>query len=96
MFRPYMTGTTRVVDIYTESTDYNVNIDMESEGDKHFVFTQRVASDIWLIDHYLQKYPSVTVVDSAGSVVIGEITYLTQNSLIVTFLSPFSGKAYLN
>ena len=65
-------------------------------GDKHFVFTKSTPDSIWEITHDLDKYPSVTVVDSAGSVVIGDITYTSKSALTVTFSAAFSGKAYLN
>ena len=65
-------------------------------GDKHFVFTKSTPDSVWEITHNLDKYPSVTVVDSAGSVVIGDITYTSKSALKVTFSAAFSGKAYLN
>ena len=61
-----------------------------------FIYTQGEASDTWVIDHELDKYPSVTVVDSANTVVIGHITYIDRNQLIVRFNGTFKGKAYLN
>ena len=65
-------------------------------GDKHFVFTKSTPDSVWDITHDLDKYPSVTIVDSAGSVVIGDITYTSKSTLTVTFSAAFSGKAYLN
>lgn len=65
-------------------------------SDKHFVFTKSTPDSVWEITHNLDKYPSVTVVDSAGSVVIGDITYTSKSALTVTFSAAFSGKAYLN
>lgn len=65
-------------------------------GDKHFVFTKSTPDSVWEITHNLDKYPSVTVVDSAGSVIIGDITYTSKSALTVTFSAAFSGKAYLN
>lgn len=65
-------------------------------GDKNFVFEQYSASNIWLIYHGLDKYPSVTIVDSANTVVCGDIVYLDANSLEVHFSAAFSGRAYLN
>ena len=65
-------------------------------GDKHFVFTKSTPDSVWDITHDLDKYPSVTIVDSAGSVVIGDITYTSKSALTVTFSAAFSGKAYLN
>ena len=65
-------------------------------NDKNFVYVQATSSDIWEITHNLNKYPAVTVVDSGGSVVIGEIVYIDKNNVRITFTSAFSGKAYLN
>ncbi len=64
--------------------------------DKTFVYNQVTSSDVWEIEHNLDKYPSVTVVDSGGSVVVGEIVYIDKNNVRITFTSAFSGKAYLN
>ena len=65
-------------------------------NDKNFVYVQAISSDIWEITHNLNKYPAVTVVDSGGSVVIGEIVYIDKNNIRITFASAFSGKAYFN
>ena len=65
-------------------------------GDKHFTYIKSTPDSVWEITHDLDKYPSVTVVDSAGSVVIGDITYTSKSALTVTFSAAFSGKAYLN
>ena len=65
-------------------------------GDKDFVYIKSTPNKIWEITHNLDKYPSVTIVDSAGSVVMGDITYTSKSTLTVTFSAAFSGKAYLN
>ena len=65
-------------------------------GDKHFTYIKSTPDSVWEITHDLDKYPSVTVVDSAGSVVMGDITYTSKSALTVTFSAAFSGKAYLN
>lgn len=65
-------------------------------GDKHFVYTQRTPSDRWVVNHGLDKYPSVTVVDSAESIVVGNCEYIDKNIVILTFNGSFSGKAYFN
>ena len=62
----------------------------------HFVYSQILASQEWIVDHTLGKYPSVSVVDSSGNLVIGGIHYISDNQLVLTFSSEFSGKAYLN
>lgn len=61
-----------------------------------FEHTQSSASDTWTITHNLNFFPNVTVQDSAGSTVEGEIVYNTNTTLTVTFSSPISGKAYLS
>lgn len=66
------------------------------ESDKHFTFIQSVPSDTWVIEHNLGKKPSVSVVDSAGTNVVGEYVYIDDNNIILRFTGVFSGKAYLN
>jgi hypothetical protein len=61
-----------------------------------YMHTQGSASATWVITHNLGFYPNVTVQDSAGNIVEGEITYTNTNSLTVSFASAFSGKAYLS
>lgn len=65
-------------------------------SDKTFVFNQLAPSDTWLITHGLNKFPSVSVVDSGGTVVIGTVDYINENSVTVTFNGSFSGKAFMN
>lgn len=60
------------------------------------IFTQSSPSTTWSITHTMEKFPSVTVIDSSNNVVIGEITYNSNSSITLTFASAFSGKAYLN
>ena len=58
--------------------------------------TQGTSSAVWVITHNLGWYPNVTVQDSGGSVVEGEISYTSTNALTVTFSGAFSGNAYLS
>lgn len=59
------------------------------------VHTQGAVSTVWTINHALGGYPSVTIVDSAKTVVFGEITYTSTTQVVVNFTSAFSGFAYL-
>jgi hypothetical protein len=61
-----------------------------------YVHNQNTPSDTWLIDHNLGWNPNVTVIDSAGTTVEGDIEYLSENSLTLIFSSGFSGTAYLS
>lgn len=62
----------------------------------NYVHTQQVASDIWEINHSLNKYPSVTIVDTSGNLVVGSVHYISTRKIVVKFSAPFSGVAYLN
>lgn len=65
-------------------------------SDKTYVHTQISAIATWTVVHNLAKYPSVTVVDSGDSVVIGDVDYIDNNNLTIKFSAAFGGKAYLN
>lgn len=67
-----------------------------SGGDLNYTHTQVGASTTWSVVHNLGKYPSVTVIDSGDTEVIGDVQYLSANSLQISFTAAFSGKAYLN
>jgi hypothetical protein len=65
-------------------------------NDKNYVHTQSSSSATWVVTHNLNKNASVTVVDSAGTVVIGQVDYDSLNQVTLTFSGAFSGKAYFN
>lgn len=60
------------------------------------VFEQGEAAATWHIVHNMNKYPSVSVVDSAGTVVECKVTYIDENTCDVYMNFAFKGKAYLN
>lgn len=61
-----------------------------------FVFTQSSPASVWTIVHNMDGFPNVSVVDSSGSVVEGDVTYDTANQVTVAFTAAFSGTAYLS
>lgn len=65
-------------------------------NDLNYVHTQNTASDTWVIVHNLNKYPSATIINSAGDEVIGDIFYDNLNQITITFKGAFKGKATLN
>lgn len=65
-------------------------------GDAFFVFNQSSANSFWSINHGLNKYPSVSVVDTAGTQGFGTVSYIDSNNVTVSFSAAFAGKAYLN
>ena len=64
--------------------------------DANFVFTQTSPSATWVVTHNLNKYCSVTVVDSADNICLGDVLYNSLNQVTLTFAGAFSGKAFFN
>ena len=70
-------------------------------GDITYTHNQSSTSDTWVITHNLHRFPSVTVVDSADTIVQGTVVYNSNKQLTITFFQSgsalaFQGKAYLN
>ena len=66
-------------------------------GDKNFNYEQVIPSTQWSIVHNLYKKPSVTIVDTAGTTIEGEVSYGgSLTTIIVRFAYPVSGTAFLN
>ena len=65
-------------------------------GDKNFVFNQAVASATWTVQHNLDKFPSCTMVLGTGQQGYGDVTFIDENNLTITFAGAESGKAYIN
>jgi hypothetical protein len=58
---------------------------------------QTFASDIWVIDHNLNSNPGgISIVDTAETVIIGDVTYEDLNRIVVVFTEAVSGKAYIS
>jgi hypothetical protein len=66
-----------------------------SSNTRRYIHAQGTASTTWTITHTLGGKPSVTIVDSADTVVVGEVTYNSNSEVEVNFTSAFSGFAYL-
>lgn len=59
------------------------------------VYRQDAPAAVWTIVHNLNTYPLVTVVDSANTTVLGDVSYPDANTMQISFGSAFSGTAYL-
>jgi len=66
------------------------------KADKDFVFTQGTPSATWTIQHNMDKLPAVAAVNNNNMIVYGDVLYVDNNNLTITFSGGFSGKAYLN
>lgn len=61
-----------------------------------YTHVQSEPASIWTVQHNLNLYPNITVVDSADTVVEGDVTYLDSNTIRVEFVGAFSGRAYVS
>jgi len=59
------------------------------------LFEQAISASTWTINHNQGRYPSIDVIDSAGTHVIGDISYTSLNQAVVTFDNAFAGKAII-
>jgi hypothetical protein len=69
---------------------------LSSQHAPTFVFNQNTPATVWNIQHNLNNFPSITVIDTGDTVVSGEYTYIDNNNVTLTFSAGFAGKAYLN
>lgn len=86
--KPKINGVTLIGDKSSE--------ELHIKEDANYLHTQTTASDVWVIVHNLNKFPSVTVIDSAGNEVVGEVTYNDANQVTLKFEGGFKGTATLN
>jgi hypothetical protein len=62
-------------------------------GQVHY---QASPSTIWNIEHTLVFIPNVIAVDFDGNVIEGDIFYVDDNNITITFTSSIVGAAYLS
>ena len=62
-----------------------------------YTHVQAVPSDTWVINHNLGYAPGgISVIDTASTMVEGDVTYTSLDSLTIVFTAGFSGVAYLS
>jgi hypothetical protein len=87
-------GPTAQVSITGTAPSQTLNFVLPVGG--NYTHNQISSSPTWTITHNLGFFPAVSVVDSGGNHVIGDVTYVSQNVVTVSFNSSFGGKAYLS
>ena len=81
-------GTTTISGTYPNFTITSI--------DKNYVHDQQNASSSWVVVHNLNKFASVSIVDTANDEIIGDVEYNSLNQVTINFSSQVSGKAYIN
>ena len=65
-------------------------------SDKYYEETIKIPSKVWEVVHNLNKHPSVTIINNDKQVVIGDVRYINNNELTISFSAEFSGKVICN
>lgn len=61
-----------------------------------FVHNQSTPEASWVISHDLPYLPNITIVDSAGSQIEGDVVYTSGTTVTVTLSAATAGKAFLS
>lgn len=89
-------GLTGQIIVKTSNDDFDFGFASPSSlADKNYVQSFSVSSNV-LVNHGLNKYPSVTVFDTAGDEVEGTVEHLSPTSLRLIFSAAFSGTVTCN
>lgn len=67
-----------------------------TSGDLSYRHVQSAPATEWVIAHGLSKYPALTVLDSAGTEVVGDVLHDSLLQARVFFTAPFAGIATAN
>lgn len=57
---------------------------------------QNVPASVWTVEHNLNGYLNITVIDSSGKRVFGDVVYISVNVIELRFSAAFSGEAYVS
>lgn len=60
------------------------------------VFIQVAPSQEWVINHNLNKYPSVVITNNENSMILGDFRYVDLDTIVVSFNTPINGYVFLN
>ena len=84
-------------DVIVDNRNRTIKVDVNKQGvDTTFVYSTPVPMASWEIQHNLNKYPSVTLTDWHGRMILGEVCYVDKNNVVVHLSEPICGRAYLN
>lgn len=87
---------TKVVKNTVIADDGRLNAVASSDTVPSYTHTQGTPSTEWVVNHNLSFKPSVTVVNNAGEVLIGEVQFTGTQQITVRFTAATSGLVYLS
>lgn len=91
--------TTDTKSLFIGTGTENIEIGSGSGGDQTYTHTQSVPETEWVVilPEGFKRYPSVTITDSAGTQVYGDVDYdESAGTVTLTFSAAFGGKAHFN
>jgi hypothetical protein len=88
------TGNTPAVTISGQAPSQTIDFVIPVGGS--YIHTQNSPATTWTVVHNLGFFPNVTVSDSAGTILEGQVEYPNVTTIVLTFSAAFSGKAYLS
>jgi hypothetical protein len=62
-------------------------------GGSQFVHNQISAAATWNVDHNLGYFPHITIIMDDGTIVGADVDHTNINSAVITFPTPYTGKA---
>jgi hypothetical protein len=79
-------------DYFISLLDYGTNV----PGDKNAVVTLTPSNDVFVVNHNLNKLPSVSVINGSDEEVECQVDYDNLNQCTLTFNNQFTGRAIFN
>jgi hypothetical protein len=74
----------------------NIELKLKVKSDTTLVYPVTNTAPVWTITHNLGKRPAITTVDSSGNVIHGDIQYVNNNQIKITFSQTLTGAVYFN
>ncbi len=69
---------------------------ISTEVIQNFEFIQSSPATEWIIEHNLDKFPSVTILDDSGNKIYGGMFFNSLNTVTLSFSRTITGKAFLS
>ncbi|MEU7074732.1 hypothetical protein AB0B30_32505 [Streptomyces narbonensis] len=105
---PLPTDGTGFVDLWVENGDYwgyingqafyliiDLDPNLTHVWPSTFRWEQAAPATVWVIAHGLASFPSVSVISPANEQLFGDVAYIDDDNLTITFGSPVTGTAFL-
>jgi hypothetical protein len=83
------TETTRTITLVANDGE-----NISTTFNESYIHEQLIPANQWIVNHNLNRYPKVTIVNDINVEVIADIVYTNTNQVIISFSNPFYGKAY--